>query len=133
MPEDVRNRHAPVEQDNLPCGRGEVAGRIGVGDAIPLVPVFGEGVASPTRCRKGSDAKKIFLEFWLTLVRQEVTGSSSATPVIQSPTSPKHPQPTQGSPVMGMFRGVECSSLGRNPEASPSRVGKGIQPADAGS
>jgi hypothetical protein len=47
-------------------------------------------------------------------------------------TYPKHPQPTRWSPVMGMFRGMECSSYGSNPEAILSRLGKGIDPVHAG-
>jgi hypothetical protein len=43
-------------------------------------------------------------------------------------TLPKHPQPTRWSPVMGMFHGMECSYTGSNPEAIPSRLGKGFDP-----
>jgi hypothetical protein len=36
---------------------------------------------------------------------------------------------------MGMFHGMECSHIGSNPEATPSRairLGKGIDPIAAG-
>jgi hypothetical protein len=33
---------------------------------------------------------------------------------------------------MGMFHGMECSYIGSNPEATPSRLGKGIDPMDKG-
>jgi hypothetical protein len=47
-------------------------------------------------------------------------------------TYPKQPQPARWSPVMGMFHGMECPHIGSNPEVIPGRLGKGINPGDAG-
>jgi len=47
-------------------------------------------------------------------------------------TYPKHPQPTSWSPVLDMFHGIGLFTKGGNLETTPSRLGFGNNPMEAG-